>query len=94
VTFSSAALDFTNSNVTIGGVAMGNQTLLGKESGPIDDIPIANFLSSYNVVLGYAPFGNPAVIRECDTATVTLPELAQLVGTLISDLKALQLPAD
>lgn len=30
---------------------------------------------------------NPVVRRSFDTATVTLPELAQVVGTMIADLK-------
>jgi hypothetical protein len=51
------------------------------------------FISTANTQTGYTNFTNPAVLRTCDTATVTLPQLAQIVGTLINDLKAVLLPA-
>lgn len=37
---------------------------------------------------GWTAFTNPAVVKTCDTATVTLPVLAQLVGTLQAELVA------
>jgi len=54
---------------------------------------ISTFLSTSNVQTGYTTFSNPSTIRTCDTATVTLQQLAQIVGTLITDLKAVKLPA-
>lgn len=53
----------------------------------------STFLSTFATQTGYTTFANSGVLRTCDTATVTLQQLAQLVGTLIEDLKAVQLPA-
>lgn len=39
------------------------------------------------VQTGYTAFTNPATTRTCNTATVTLQQLAQIVGTLVEDLK-------
>lgn len=54
---------------------------------------IADFISNSNTQTGYTTFTNPSTLRTCNTATVTLQQLAQLVGTLIEDLKAVKLPA-
>jgi hypothetical protein len=54
---------------------------------------INTFISTSNTQAGYTAFANGATLRTCDTATVTLPQLAQIVGTLIEDLKAVKLPA-
>lgn len=62
-------------------------------AGQLNSSLINTFISSANTQTGYTTFTNPATIRTCDTATVTLPQLAQLVGTLIEDLKARLLPA-
>lgn len=35
---------------------------------------------------GWTAFGNPAVVKTCDTATVTTQQLAQLLGTLVAEL--------
>jgi len=35
----------------------------------------------------YTAFANPSTLRTCNTSTVTLAQLAQLVGTLVEDLK-------
>ena len=40
------------------------------------------------VTTGYTAFTNPTTRRTCDTTTVTLAQLAQIVGTLIEDLKS------
>lgn len=56
-------------------------------------VTIGTFISTFDVQIGYTAFANGAVLRTCDTTTVTLPQLAQIVGTLIEDLKAVQLPA-
>jgi len=62
-------------------------------AGNLSHSLIATFLSSANVQTGYTAFTNPATIRTCNTATVTLQQLAQIVGTLIEDVKAIKLPA-
>lgn len=54
---------------------------------------INTFISTSNTQTGYTAFANGATLRTCDTATVTLAQLAQIVGTLITDLKAVKLPA-
>lgn len=71
-----------------------NTELLGADvTGNVTAFAVANFLSNYDTQTGYTAFTNGAVLRTCDTTTVTLPQLAQIVGTLIEDLKAIQLPA-
>lgn len=62
-------------------------------AGQFNSSLISTFVSSANTQTGYTAFSNPATLRTCDTATVTLQQLAQLVGTLIADLKAVLLPA-
>lgn len=62
-------------------------------AGQLNSSLINTFVSSANTQTGYTAFANPATLRTCDTATVTLPQLAQIVGTLIEDLKAIKLPA-
>lgn len=62
-------------------------------AGAISSALISTFISTANTQTGYTAFTNPVVRRTCDTTTVTLPELAQLVGTLIEDLKAVKLMA-
>lgn len=89
-------VDFQDTRFSIGNAPMGGETLLGADNsgfGTAFEYAIADFLSSYNVQTGYTAFANGVVRRTCDTTTVTLPELAQIVGTLIEDLKAIQLPA-
>lgn len=80
----------------IGGVAVpANRVMI--TSGVAGDLTsvatIGTFVSTFDVQIGYTAFANGAVLRTCDTTTVTLPQLAQIVGTLIEDLKAVQLPA-
>lgn len=62
-------------------------------SGQFNSKLINTFVSTDNTQTGYTTFSNPSTLRTCDTATVTLQQLAQLVGTLIEDLKAVNLPA-
>lgn len=85
VNFEGAILQINGGTVT--------DSLLGTDNtGFAVDYSISLFLSQYNTQTGYTTFSNPATIRTCDTATVTLQQLAQLVGTLINDLKARLLP--
>lgn len=62
-------------------------------SGDFEAYDKSDYLSLNNLQTGYTTFANPATLRTCDTATVTLQQLAQIVGTLVSDLKAVLLPA-
>jgi hypothetical protein len=94
----SAALFFlplsfeTGAELQLGGSPIVDAVLVGRTGGA-DQKFINEFISTENVQTGYTTFSNPAVLRTCDTATVTLPQLAQIVGTLIEDLKAVKLPA-
>lgn len=87
-------VDFAFTSFSIANVPMTDLSLLGQTSGGVAaEFLIADFLSTQNIQTGYTTFLNPSTIRTCDTATVTLQQLAQIVGTLIEDLKAVQLPA-
>lgn len=87
-------LDFDNMQLAFSGTPVGGvDTVLGQFGSALAGKALAEFLSTSNVQTGYTDFANPAVLRTCDTTTVTLPQLAQIVGTLINDIKALQLPA-
>lgn len=80
----------------IGGVAVpANRVMITSAiAGDLTSVAtIGTFISTFDVQIGYTAFANGVVRRTCDTTTVTLPELAQLVGTLIEDLKAVQLPS-
>jgi hypothetical protein len=92
--FDNFEINFTGNTLAINGTPVGaTDTVLGQFGSAIDGKPVDEFLSTSNIQTGYTNFANPAVLRTCDTATVTLPQLAQIVGTLINDLKAVQLPA-
>lgn len=91
-----AVIDFQNgSEIYAAGVVVpaNNVLITGGLAGHLTSYAISNFLSAANTQTGYTAFANPATLRTCDTATVTLQQLAQIVGTLIEDLKALQVPA-
>lgn len=85
----------TASIIRVNGVGVPANSVLNT-SGTIGELTsslIATYISSANTQTGYTTFVNPATLRTCDTTTVTLPQLATIVGTLIEDLKAIQLPA-
>lgn len=88
-----SVLNFENPTFQFNGAVVADAVVCTDGSGNPNPLFIAQFLSDVNVQSGYTTFANPATLRTCDTATVTLPQLAQLVGTLIEDLKALQLPS-
>lgn len=71
-----------NSIVATSGIA-GNPTSL----------LLSTFVSTANTQTGYTTFANGATLRTCDTATVTLQQLAQIVGTIVEDIKAVKLLA-
>lgn len=91
---STQIVDFAQTSFSVASVPMADMSLLGQTTGGFaSEFLIVDFLSIQNTQTGYTTFSNPSTIRTCDTATVTLQQLAQLVGTLIEDLKAVQLPA-
>lgn len=89
-------IDFENGSlIKLGGTSiLANKILITSgTAGQLTFIDPNQFISTFNQQTGYAAFTNPAVLRTCNTSTVTLQQLAQLVGTLISDLKSVLLPA-
>lgn len=95
--FSSGAfLDFDTASVLqIGNVSIPANSVLvtsGAAGHPSSRL-LNTFISTYKTQSGYTAFTNGATLRTCNTATVTLQQLAQIVGTLVEDLKAVQLPA-
>lgn len=81
-------------NLLIGSVQVpANSVIITGAAGVPSSVLRSTFLSTFDTQTGYTAFANGAVLRTCDTTTVTLPQLAQIVGTLIEDLKAVQLPA-
>jgi len=97
LTFENTAfIDFgATSLVKIGAVSIPAASVIitGGVAGNPSSKLINTFISTSNTQTGYTTFGTPATLRTCDTATVNLQELAQIVGTLIEDLKAVKLPA-
>lgn len=83
------------STMTYGGSSIPANSVIttGASIGQLSSSLKSTFVSTANTQTGYTAFSNPATIRTCDTSTVTLQQLAQLVGTLIEDLKAVKLPA-
>lgn len=93
---SPSQVDFANNcTVYIGGaiVSANSNLITGGTNGELGSKLISEYLSSDNVQVGYAAFTNPATIRTLDTATATPQQIAQCLGTLISDLKNLLVPA-
>lgn len=91
---SAQALNLADVSLLIAGATVPAASVLVTAGlGVPSSLLIAQFLSDVNTQTGYTAFANGVVRRTCDTTTVTLPELAQLVGTLIEDLKAVQLPS-
>lgn len=70
-----------NSVLTTGGIGVISSTLQ------------SDFISVQNTQTGYTTFTNPATLRTLNTATATTQQVAQCLGTLIEDLKAVLLPA-
>jgi len=87
-------VDFANVVWQIGGADIAAASVVTTGATAIPSSRLLNtFASTANVQTGYTTFGNPATLRTCDTATVTLQQLAQIVGTLIGDLKVPLIPA-
>jgi hypothetical protein len=73
-------------------VPANNLVSTGVTAGQLVSTPISDFISSNNVQTGWA-ITNPATIRSYNTATITLQQLAQVVGTLVTDFIAKKLPS-
>lgn len=94
VSFGANEVDFDGTTISLAGTPIGaTDSVLGQFGGIVDAVVMTQFLTAHNTQTGYTAFANGATLRTCDTSTVTLPQLAQIVGTLIEDLKAIQLPA-
>lgn len=99
IVFDGGVLNFDSpgaSFLQIGGAAVpANSVMI--TSGTAGDLTsvatIGTFLSTFDTQTGYTNFTNSATLRTGDCNTLTLPQLCQIVDTLIRDLKAVQLPA-
>lgn len=94
-TIQNAIFNLSSVDFQIGGASVPGNNLIATSAvaGDLAQYPITAFLSLQNTQTGYTNFSNGATIRTCDTATVTLQQLAQILGTLIVDIKAVLLPA-
>jgi hypothetical protein len=87
-------IDFTGVTLSASGTPFGATDMgLGQYSGSADGKPLSQFISTSNLQSGYTPVTNGATIRTYDCNTVTLPQLAQALGTLFEDLKATKHPS-
>ena len=87
-------LNFTTGAFWIYGVpAPSNSFLVTNSLGNISTDLFSNYISNHNTQTGYTAFTNGATLRTCNTATVTLQQLAQIVGTIVEDIKAVKLLA-
>lgn len=95
MTLDSLVLNLTSVDFQIGGTSITANRLLGSSPAPGDlaEYPISNFVSAYNTNAGWSGFSNSAVRKTGDCNTITLPELAQVVDTLINALKSTLKPA-
>lgn len=89
VTFIGAAnVNFDSDTViSFEGTPALNDTLFGfNSSSEPEAMAINEFLSSFNTNSGWTNFSNSTVRKTGDCSTITLPELAQVVDTLIQTL--------
>lgn len=91
-----ATIDYASSTILkIAGVSIPASSVLltGATAGEPSSTLISNFLSTANSSGGWTNFTNSLVRKTCDCNTVTLPELAQIVDTLIQTLgTSVQIP--
>lgn len=76
----------TGTEFQINGSPASNSVLIGRTAGAADALAITEFLSSENESTGWTNFTNSAVRKTGDCNTITLPQLAQVVDTLIQTL--------
>jgi hypothetical protein len=96
VRFNGGTFAFSSAPVwSIEGVDIPSNSVLitGSSTGVLDSSLISTFLSTANVSTGWSGFTNSAVLKTGDCNTITLPQLAQVVDTLINVLKTVILPA-
>ncbi len=92
----SANVDFdTNARIQDNGVDVPASSVLTTSStaGQFNSSLITTFVSSANTNTGWTAFTNSAVLKTGDCNTLTLPQLAQIVDTLIGTLRNVLLPA-
>lgn len=89
-------LDFQSTGfISIGGTLIPADSVLTTGAlfaGHLDSRLINTFISTANTQTGWT-VTNPSTSRTLDVAAATLAELRAVVGTLITDLKAVKLPA-
>ncbi len=95
LTLTGCVFNLEGSDFQIGGSSVTANRLVGTSAfaGDLAEFPISNFISAYNTQTGYTNFTNSATLRTGDCNTLTLPEICQIVDTLIRDLKAVLLPS-
>jgi hypothetical protein len=92
--FSSKPISFeTGTEFQINGSPAAESVIVGRTLGAADALALTEFLSSENESTGWTGFSNSAVRKTGDCNTITLPQLAQVVDTLIQVLgTAKQIP--
>lgn len=95
VQFSTINVDWDNSILKIGAVTVPDNSVIVTQGGAgvLDSRLLNTFISTGNTQTGYTNFTNSGTLRTGDCNTLTLPEICQIVDTLIRDLKAVLLPA-
>lgn len=95
VSFSNVtSIDYVSVDLRIAGVQIpANSVLTTTFAGSPTSALKTAFLSTFNTQTGYTNFTNSATLRTGDCSTLTLPQICQIVDTLIRDLKAVLLPA-
>lgn len=85
--FTTSAISFETGTIfQINGAPATDSVLIGGTLGAADVIAVSQFLSSENVNTGWTNFSNSTVRKTGDCNTITLPQLAQVVDTLIQTL--------
>lgn len=70
----------------INGTPAADSVIIGRTLGAADALALTEFLSSENESTGWTNFSNSTVRKTGDCSTITLPQLAQVVDTLIQTL--------
>lgn len=95
ISFTDCILDFTTSTIwQVGGATLPNSSFIWVAAdGTTSVFLMADVLSTENTNTGWANFSNSTVRKTGDCNTLTLPQLCQIVDTLIQTLGvAKQLP--
>lgn len=93
-TFDGCVINLNGPSVEIAGVPIPAASVIVTAGAATLSSQLLNtFISGANTQTGYTPVSNGATIRTYDCNTVTLPQLAQAVGTLMADLVAAKMPA-